>query len=52
MRHIPLHPGTHELLTDYLEASGHGQNRSSPLFRPMRNTRTGELDRTLSGDGI
>lgn len=52
VRHIPLHPGTQELLTDYLEASGHAHDKSGALFRPIRNNRTGELDRMLSGDGI
>ena len=52
VRHIPLHPGTQELLTDYLEACGHAHEKSAALFRPIRNNRTGELDRTLSGDGI
>lgn len=52
MRHIPLHPGTQELLTEYLEASGHAYDKSAALFRPIRNNRTGGLDRTLSGDGI
>ena len=52
VRHIPLHPGTQELLTDYLEASGHAHEKSGALFRPIRNNRTGELDRMLSGDGI
>jgi len=52
MRHIPLHPGTQELLTKYLEASGHAHDKSAALFRPIRNNRTRTLDRTLSGDGI
>lgn len=52
VRNIPLHPGTLELLTDYLEASGHVHEKSGALFRPVRNNRTGELYRTLSGDGI
>ena len=52
VRHIPLHPGTQELLTDYLEASGHALDKPGPLFRPIRNNRTGELERMLSGDGI
>ena len=52
VRHIPLHPGTQELLTDYLEACGHAHEKSGALFRPTRNNRTGELDRMLSGDGI
>jgi integrase/recombinase XerD len=40
------------LLADYPEASGRFQEKSAPLFPPIRNNRTGELDRTLSGDGI
>ncbi len=52
MRHIPLHPGSQGLRSEYPEASGHGQDKSGPLFRPVRNNRTGELDRTLCGDGI
>jgi site-specific recombinase XerD len=52
VRHIPLHPGTQGLLTEYLGASGRAHENSGPLFRPLRNNRTGELDRTLSGDGI
>lgn len=52
VRNIPLHPATQGLLVDYLQASGHAQDKSAPLFRPLRNNRTGELDRTLSGDGI
>ncbi len=52
LRHIPLHPGTQGLLADYLEASGHAHDKTAALFRPIRNNRTGELERTLSGDGI
>ena len=52
VRHIPLHPGTQELLTEYLEAAGHALDKASAVFRPIRNNRTGELDRMLSGDGI
>jgi site-specific recombinase XerD len=52
VRHIPLHPDTQELLTEYLEASGHAHDKSAALFRPIRNNRTGALDRMLSGDGI
>jgi site-specific recombinase XerD len=52
VRNIPLHPGTQGLLADYLETSGHAHEKSGALFRPLRNHRTGELDRPLSGDGI
>src|SRR5487761_191617 len=30
VRHIPLHPGTQELLVDYLEACGHVHEKSGP----------------------
>jgi len=45
-RYIPLHPGTQGLVTDYLEASGHGSEADGALYRPVRNNLTGEL--TLS----
>ena len=52
VRNLPLHPGTRALLANYLRACGHAQEQSGALFRPIRNNRTGELARTLSGDGI
>jgi site-specific recombinase XerD len=52
IRYIPLHPGSHELLLDYLEASGHAQDKEGALFRPIRNNRTGTIDRALSPDGV
>ncbi|MGH8228359.1 MAG: tyrosine-type recombinase/integrase [Steroidobacteraceae bacterium] len=52
VRNIPLHPASQGLLADYLEACGHAPEKSAPLFRPIRNNRTGVLDRTLTGDGI
>ena len=52
LRNLPLHPGTLELITDYLETAGHGRDKSGAVFRPIRNNRTGELERALSGDGI
>ena len=52
IRNIPLHPASNELLTNYLKASGHASDKAGPLFRPIRNNRTGELNRALSTDGI
>jgi len=52
IRNIPLHPGSQGLLADYLQACGHAHEKSGALFRPIRNNRTGELERTLTGDGI
>ena len=51
-RYLPLHPGTHALIHDYLDAAGHGTDENGALFRPMRNNRTGRLERAITGDGI
>ena len=51
-RNIPLHSVTRTLLADYLLASGHAHQRKAALFRPIRNNRTGQRNRPLSGDGI
>jgi site-specific recombinase XerD len=41
LRYLPLHPGTAEVITDYVDAVGHGTDPSAPLFRPVRNNRIG-----------
>jgi integrase/recombinase XerD len=51
-RYLPLHPGTNELIHDYLEAAGHGADENGALFRPIRNNRTGELEKALTPDMI
>jgi integrase/recombinase XerD len=51
-RYLPLHPGTNELIHDYLEAAGHGADDNGALFRPIRNNRTGELDKALDPDMV
>jgi integrase/recombinase XerD len=51
-RYLPLHVGTDALIHDYLEAAGHGADDNGALFRPIRNNRTGRLERALTGDGI
>jgi site-specific recombinase XerD len=51
-RYVPLHPGTAGVLTEYLEALGHGNDPSAPLFQPIKNNvhqRTGE---PLTTDGV
>jgi site-specific recombinase XerD len=52
LRYLPLHPGTAEVITEYVEALGHGQDPSAPLFRPVRNNRTGTLDEPMTTDGV
>ena len=51
-RYLPLHPGTNELIHDYLEAAGHGADDNGALFRPIRNNRTGELEKALDPDMV
>lgn len=52
LRYLPLHPGTAERLTDYLDAAGHGGVPGAALFKPIRNNRTGELDKAMTPDGV
>ena len=51
-RYLPLHPGTNELIHDYLEAAGHGPDDNGALFRPIRNNRTGDLEKALDPDMV
>ena len=51
-RYLPLHPGTNELIHDYLEAAGHGEDENGARFRPVRNNRTGRLDKALRPDAV
>jgi integrase/recombinase XerD len=51
-RYLPLHRGTNALIHDYLEAAGHGEDENGALFRPIRNNRTGSLEKALTPDGV
>jgi integrase/recombinase XerD len=51
-RWLPLHPGTHGLISDYLDAAGHGADDAGALFRPVRNNRTGDLGSAITPDGV
>ncbi len=51
-RYLPLHPGTNELIHDYLETAGHGGDDNGALFRPIRNNRTGRIDKALDPDMV
>lgn len=50
-RLIPLHPDTLLELRAYLRTH-HERDAFGPLFLPIRNNRTGVLDRALTPDGI
>jgi hypothetical protein len=51
-RYLPLHPGTNELIHEYMEAAGHGEDGDSALFRPIKNNRTGTLAKAVTPDAV
>lgn len=51
-RFVPVHPAALGAVSSYLEKAGHGDDRKGSLFRPVRNRRTGDLEKAISGDGI
>jgi integrase/recombinase XerD len=51
-RYIPLHAGTQELLNDNLDEAHHAADTEGGLFRPVSHNRTGELDNTITPDGV
>jgi site-specific recombinase XerD len=52
IRYVPLHPLAQRLIENYLLLAGHGADGDGPLFRPVRNIRTGELERALNPNSI
>ena len=52
IRFLPAHAGALEKINDYLEAAGHGKESNSPLFRPVKNPSTGDLEKSLSGVAV
>lgn len=52
IRYVPMHPAAQTAISEYLAGSDHAENGDTPLFRPVRNNRTGTLDDAITGDGI
>jgi site-specific recombinase XerD len=52
IRYVLVHPIAQGRLHDYLEAAGHGEDFEGPLFRPIRNNRTGDLNRPLDRSAV
>src|SRR5215216_3146900 len=52
LRYLPLHPGTAERITEYVEALGHDGDPSAPLFRPVRNNRNSRADAHMTTDEV
>ena len=48
IRYVPVHPKAAVLIEDYLMEAGHGEEPRAPLFRPVRNNYSGDLDKPLS----
>ena len=47
VRFVPVHVPAQRLIEEYLALAGHAADTSGPVFRPVTNSRTGDLDRPL-----
>jgi site-specific recombinase XerD len=52
IRFVPVHPLAQRLIEEYLAVAKHGGKLDGPLFRPVKNNRTGTLDRHLDPGSI
>ncbi len=52
IRFVPAHPQAQRLIEHYLLMAGHGDDKDGALFRPVRNNRTGELERPLNANSL
>ena len=52
VRYLPVNPSSQRLISEYLEASEHADDKSGPLFRPITNNVTKTLRKHLHPDSI
>jgi len=52
IRFVPAHAQAQRLIESYLLMAGHGEDKDGPLFRPVRNNRTGVLERPLNASSL
>ena len=53
IRFVPAHPTALARIEEYLEAAGHRQEVEGPLFRPIKNNRSGKrLEAALTPGGV
>jgi integrase/recombinase XerD len=52
IRFVPVHAMAQRLIEEYLALAGHGEDAAGPLFRPVKNNITGELDRPLNPNSV
>lgn len=48
IRFVPVHAMAQHLIEEYLARASHGNDAPGPVFRPVTNNRTKELDRQLN----
>jgi integrase/recombinase XerD len=51
-RYVPLHPAASGLIHDYLEAMGHGDQASGPLFRSLSRNTSRAGPKPITADAI
>ncbi len=47
IRFVPMHAMAQRLIEEYLALAGHGDDAAGPVFRPVTNNRTKELEKPL-----
>ena len=52
IRFVPVHAISQRLIEEYLALADHGTDAAGPLFRPVTNNRTKELDKPLNPNSI
>jgi len=52
VRFVPVHPMAQRLIEEYLPMAKHGGALDSPLFRPLKNNRTGTLEKHLEPGSV
>ena len=52
IRFVPVHPMALRLIVEYLNWAGHGAELDGTLFRPVKNNRTGTLNKHLEPGSV
>jgi site-specific recombinase XerD len=52
LRYLPLHPGTAQLVSEYLEALGDGNEPGVPLFQPVKDNVNKKTEKVMTTDGV
>jgi integrase/recombinase XerD len=52
IRFIPVNPAAQSAIEDYLNEAGHRADLDGALFRPVKNNRTGKLERHLDAASV